>query len=413
VDSINVTEIPLENLDVYYTEQLNIYYAKQKKALKKFVERLEKFIIDLKSAIDKMRARKDSIELDEQAIRYVERFYSKVKENLDVIQVPNNPTAEGVYNLIDEIKKLFINMNELGRKNIPRFAKEFELELKEIDFITRKISEQYMRIDVFIRKKYSATKDAEALSKQFPKLENVVERIINTKSTVDNFNHDLAILENELVELEQGIIDIENNPLFVKQSELEKKLFDLRIDFDNKLKFRKALKKLKKKVDPGTFRGITPEMVKKYISDPYTTIVNEGETHPQLTEFLIQVRYMLEQGGLNLKTDAKNKLLQNIEQIVSHGVLHPIIAHYQTVRDELNEINNNPEQQTLNDRLNELKELYSIKTQELDHLKADANHKSTEYRHLLEKLKNDRDEIHQKIKEYIDQDVTVKISLKF
>jgi phage shock protein A len=408
-----MTEIPLEDLENYYTEQLNAFYAKQKKILKKIVERLEKYIVNLKNAIDKMRERKETVELDEQAVRYVDRFYTKVKENLDVIIVPDSPTADGVYKLIDEIKRLFVNMNELGRKNIPRFAKEFQLELKEIDFITRKISEQYMRIDMFIRKKYEAPKLAESLSKQFPKLENIVERIIHTKSTVDNFNQDLEKLEKELKELEQGIIDIENNTLFQKQSELEKRLFDLRMDFDNKLKFRKALKKLKKKVDAGAFRGITAEMVKKYISDPYNTISYEGENHPRLTEFLIQLRYMLEQGGLNLKADAKNKLLQNIEQIVSKGVLKPIITDYKAIKAELQDIKDNREQKVLYDRLTELKDLYSIKTQELEHLKADANHKSSEYRSLLEKLKNDRDEIQEKIKEYIDQDITVKISLKF
>ncbi len=406
-------EIPLENLEVYYTEQLNIFYAKQKKFLKKFVERLEKYIVDLKNAVDKMRERKESIELDEQAMRYVERFYIKVKENLDFISVPENPTAEGVYKLIDEIKKLFVNMNELGRKNIPRFAKEFQIELKEIDFITRKISEQYMRIDVFIRKKYEEPKLAESLVKQFPKLENVVERIINTKLTVDNFNSDVETLEKELHDLEKSIIEIENNPIFQKQSELEKRLFDLRIDFDNKLKFRKALKKLKKKVESQATRGITPDLVKKYISDPYTTIANEGESHPKLTEFLIQLRYMLEQGGLNLKTDAKNKLLQNIDQIVSKGVLKPIIKDYLKFKEELQEILDKPEQKTLFEKLTELKEMYSIKTQELEHLKADSTHKSNEYRNLLKKLKDDRDEIQNKIKEYINQDVTIQISLKF
>ncbi|MHA1110134.1 MAG: hypothetical protein ACTSRE_03490 [Promethearchaeota archaeon] len=408
-----MTEIPLEDLENYYAEQLNSFYAKQKKFLKKFVERLEKFIVELKNAIDKMRERKDTIELDEQATRYVDRFYIKVKENLDVINVPDNPTAEGVYKLIDEIKKLFLNMNELGRKNIPRFAKEFQLELKEIDFITRKIGEQMARIDAFIRKKYEEPKQAEALSKQFPKLENIVQRIINTKTTVDKFTSDIETLTKELEDIEQGIIEIENNPLFQKQSELEKKLFDLRIEFDNKLKFRKALKKLKKKVDSGVFRGITPDRVKKYISDPYNTIVNEGGTHPKLTEFLIQLRYMLEQGGLNLKADAKNKLLQNIEQIVSKGVLKPIIGEYKEMKTSLQEIKENPEQKTLYERLTELKESYSIKTQEMNHLKADASHKSTEYRQLLEKLKSDRDEIQGKIKEFVNQEITVKISLKF
>jgi hypothetical protein len=269
------------------------------------------------------------------------------------------------------------------------------------------------RIDVFIRKKYEAPKQAEGLSKQFPKLESIVQRIINTKSTVDKFTVDLEVLTEELEGIEQNIIEIENNPLFQKQSELEKKIFDLRIDFDNKLKFRKALKKLKKKVDSGAFRGITQDRVKKYISNPYNAIAKEGENHPKLTEFLIQLRYMLEQGGLNLKADAKNKLLQNIEQIVSKGVLKPIINNYQSIKSELNEIKDNPEQKTLNDKLTELKELYSIKTQELEHLKADAKHKNTEYRHLLERLKNDRDDIQAKIKDYVDQEITVKISLKF
>ncbi len=248
-----MSEIPLENLEEYYTEQVNAFYAKQKKFLKKLVERLEKFIVELKNAIDKMRERKDTIELDEQATRYVDRFYVKVKENLDGIKVPDNPTAEGVYNLIDEIKKLFLNMNELGRKNIPRFAKEFQLELKEIDFITRKIGEQMARIDAFIRKKYEEPKHAESLSKQFPKLESVVQRIINTKTTVDKFNLDVETLSKELEDTEHGIIEIENNPLFQKQSELEKKLFDLRIEFDNKLKFRKALKKSQEKSRCGSF----------------------------------------------------------------------------------------------------------------------------------------------------------------
>jgi uncharacterized coiled-coil protein SlyX len=408
-----ILEIPLENLESFYTENLNEFYAKQKKFLKKFVERLEKLIVDLKSAVNKMMARKESIELDEQAIRYVDRFYSKVKENLEIVNVPENPTAEEVYTVIDEIKKLFINMNELGRKNIPRFAKEFQLELKEIDFITRKIGEQMAKIDAYIRKRYEAPRQAESLTKQFPKLENVVERINNTKTTVDRLKDDVENLTNELDALEKEIIDIENNPLFQQQSNIEKKIFDLRIEFDNKLKFRKALKKLKKKVDPGSFRGITSDLVKKYISDPYNAIAQEGEDHQRLTDFLIQLRYMLEQGGLNLKADVKNKLLQNIELIVTKGVLKPIIVEYQDLNKQLQEIKDHPEQNVLNERLTELKEFYAIKTQELEHMKADANHKNTEYRHLLEKLKTDRDEIQNKVKDYIDKDITIKISLKF
>ena len=81
-----MTEIALEDLESYYTEQLNIRYAKQKKVLKKFVERLERLIIELKNSVDKMRERKDTIELEEQAEKYVDRFHSKVKENLDVIE---------------------------------------------------------------------------------------------------------------------------------------------------------------------------------------------------------------------------------------------------------------------------------------------------------------------------------------
>ena len=84
-----MTEIPLEELEENYTAQLNEVYARQKKALKKLVERLERFIVELKNAVDKMRERKDTIELEEQAERYVDRFYVKVKENLFCRYVKN------------------------------------------------------------------------------------------------------------------------------------------------------------------------------------------------------------------------------------------------------------------------------------------------------------------------------------
>lgn len=411
-----MAEISLEELENWYLDSIDDEYSRHKKGLRKLLDKLDGYVIDLRHAIDKMIEREDEVDIDDKSKVFLERFYKKVKDYVDKLEIPENPMADEVRSLIDAIRRLFRKINEAGRKNIPRFAEDFKIELKEIDMITRKISKYMAKIDKFLRKKYSDVRDAEQLIKKFDKLEDLVERIGNAKSTVDDLAAEKESMETELKNLEEKMINIENHPLYEEKDKIEKKLLKLRIDFANKIKFKKVLKRLKKVVsDSGGYKNISADEIRKYMSNPIRVISKEGPEHHDLTEFLVQVRYMLEQerGTLHIKKDTMEKTLENIDEIVSDGILKQDIEDYNEYTGRIKEINDELEKKDLSTQLEDLKQKTSLKTQKLEHLKADLAHKGNEYRGLLEKLKVSRDAIQDAIREYVDQDVKINITLTY
>ena len=130
---------------------------------------------------------------------------------------------------------------------------------------------------------------------------------------------------------------------------------------------------------------------------------------------MIQLRYLLESDSgstLQLKGEVKNKTLQNIDKIVSKGILKEDIRHYIELSAKSKELLIKSEESKLTSQLQSIKEKVSIRTQELEHLNGDIKHKSNEYRGLLEKLKEDRQILQRQIKKFVDQDVKIQITLK-
>ncbi|MHA1341997.1 MAG: hypothetical protein ACTSRZ_10185 [Promethearchaeota archaeon] len=409
-------EIQLEELEDWYIQQLNQVYSKYKKALKKFLVKLEQYIIELKNNLNIMHNRKDEVEIDEKSKVFVDRFYEKVKQHVESLVIPSDPTADEVYDMMDKIKRVFLDIGEVGRKNIPRIGELFKQEIVGIDMITRKISEQLAKIDAFLRKKYAHVREAERLIKRIPKLLNIIERISNAKSTIENLEKQKNQIVQELDELEKNLLNLEADPLFKKKKVLEERLVKLRMEFDDKIKFKKALKKLRKKIEKsGAYKGLTASKVRNYLTDPLNNIATEGAEHKQLTDFLIQLRYLLEHNPefLQLKSEIRQKTIENINQIVENKVLVPMIEEYLKIKEELADIKKKLEKKNLDTQIESIKESISLKTQTSQHFENDLKNKQNEYRQLLEKLKQEREEIHQKIKEYIGQDVKINITLKY
>lgn len=406
-------ELALVEVEQWYIDELEQVFFKEKKILKKNLEKLDKFLVNLNHAVSKIKEREQDVELEEKMQKYLDRFYLKVKDNLESIEIPDNPQYNDVTDLLNDFKKLFTVIHDAGRKNIKYFSDHFKLELKEIDLITRKIGEQMGRIDDFLRKKYGTVKDAENTLKKIPKIMQIIDRIEKSKGVLDNFKNQKEELKTDLQNLEDKIIEIENNEIIIEKQKVEKQLLDLRMRFHDKLKFKKALKKLKRKLEgSGSFKGITLEKLKKYISNPINTIVRDGENHPKLNIFLIQLRYLLESQGLQLKNEVRNKTLQNIEKIVSKGFLKEDIRKYIVLSAKNTEFLKKSEESKLTSQLKSIKEKVSIRTQELEHLNGDIKHKSNEYRGLLEKLKDEREILQRLIKNFVDQDVKIQITLK-
>ena len=130
---------------------------------------------------------------------------------------------------------------------------------------------------------------------------------------------------------------------------------------------------------------------------------------------MIQLRFLLESDSgstLQLKSEVKNKTLQNIEKIVSKGVLKKDIQQYLELSARDSELLKKSEESELTSQLQSIKEKVSIKTQELEHLNSDINHRSNEYRGLLEKLKEEREILQRQIKNFVNREVKIQISLK-
>lgn len=409
-------ELTLDEVEQWYIDELEDVFFKEKKNLKKNLEKLDKFLVNLNHAVSKIKDREQDVELEEKMQKYLDRFYSKVKQNLESIEIPKNPRFNDIMDLLNDFKKLFTVIHDAGRKNIKYFSEHFKLELKEIDLITRKIGEQMAKIDEFLRKKYGTVKEAENTLKKIPKIMQIKDRIEKSKGVLDNFKNQKNGLKTVLQNLEDKIIEIENNEIIIEKQKVENKLLELRMTFHDKLKFKKALKKLKRKLEgSGSFKNLKVEQVKNYLSDPINTIVRDGENHPKLTAFLIQLRYLLESDSgstLQLKSEVKNKTLQNIDKIVSKGILKENIQQYIELSAKNKELLKKSEESKLTSQLQSIKEKVSIRTQELEHLNGDIKHKSNEYRGLLEKLKEEREILQRQIKIFVDQDVKIQITLK-
>ena len=84
-------ELTLDEVENWYINELEDVFFKEKKILNKNLERLDKFLVNLNHAVSKIKEREQDVELKEKMEKYLNRFYTKVKENLESIEIPKNP----------------------------------------------------------------------------------------------------------------------------------------------------------------------------------------------------------------------------------------------------------------------------------------------------------------------------------
>ena len=409
-------EIKIENLKDLYNQRLNEVYNKHKKVLQNFLLKLENYVIELKNNLNIMFKRKDEVEIDEKSKVFVDRFYDKVKSYVETLQIPSNPTADDVYDMIEKIKRVFMDIGEAGRKNIPKIGELFKQEILAIEMVTRKMGEQMAKIDEFLRKKYTDVREAERLAKRIPKILESIDRISNAKSTIESLKAQQQQNLKDLENLEKELLALESNPLIENKKEIENKLMQLRLNFDEQIKFKKALKRLKTKIEKsGSFKGITASNIKNYLTDSLDNIAAEGLEHPKLTEFLVQLRWIIENNPdfLQLKSDDRTKTLENINEIVQNKILLPYLKQFNELKENLAIINKQLEKENISFQIDKIKEQISLKTQTSQHLENDLKNKQNEYRQLLEKLKEDREDLQIKIKEYIGDDIKIYITVSY
>ena len=408
-------EILLEEFEDYYKERLDSQFFKIKKAVKKQLTDINESLLEIKVCTDHFIEAGEG-KIDEKALKSLHLFSDKIRKEIDEVGVPEEDiTYDAMYNLLNSIKKLFTNINDIAKKSVPKFQKELQAEIKELSYITRKLGNKQKALDEFLRKKYMDVKDAEYLLKKLPKLFTLKDNIEHSKSDLENFEKELEERKKEQEKLTQTLIKIENNELFAELDQLEAKLARLRMDINNKFGFKKALKKLKFELDKNTMHipNVNIYFLKDFLKNPINTLVNESRELPKFSALLIQLRHVLEDNKLNLKSDVKDKTIHQINTIFDEKTIQNEIDNIKTLRSEIDDIKKKIENEGLAVKRDEIKNKISLNTVKLERLENDLDRKNKDYLRYLSSLKDEREGIQKSIKDHTNQEVKLNITFNF
>jgi predicted HTH domain antitoxin len=182
-----MVEIDIEEFESFYKERLDDQFAKQKKAVSKLVGDIRDGLVEIKVSMDHFIEAGEG-KIEEKALRSLHFFSDRIRKEIDEIEVPEEDlTAELITQLLNSIKKLFTNINEIARKSLPKFQKEVQAEIKELNYITRKLGKKQATLEAFLRKKYGNVRDAEYLLDKLPKLFSLRDNIEHAKKDLDQF----------------------------------------------------------------------------------------------------------------------------------------------------------------------------------------------------------------------------------
>jgi len=410
-----MVEISLEEFEDFYKEQLESQFYKVKKAVKKQLSEINESLLEIKVCTDHFIEAGEG-NIDEKALKSLHLFSDKIRKEIDEVGVPEKEiTYDAMYNLLSSIKKLFTNINDIAKKSIPKFQKELQGEIKELSYITRKLGNKQKTLDEFLRKKYTNLKDAEYLLKKLPKLFVLRENIENAKSDLDGFEKELEKRQTEQENLTEALKKIEKNELFKELDQQEAQLSHLRMEINNQFGFKKALKKLKFELEKNTMHipNINIYFLKDFLKNPINTLVKESRDLPKFSALLIQLRHVLEDNKLNLKSDVKDKTIHQINTIFDEKNIQNEIDNIKLISSEVDDIKKKIEHEGLAVKREEIKNKISLNTVKLERLENDLDRKNKDYLRYLSSLKNEREGIQKAIKDVINQEVKLNITFNF
>ena len=375
----------LEDFEEFYTEKINSLFSKIKKALKKLILEIRDNLIEIKVCLDHfLEVGKEKI--DQKAQKSLNFFSDRIRKEINEIEVPEEEiTYDNTLDLLNSIKKLFTSVNEIAKKSLPKFQKEVQPQIKELNYITRKLGKKQAELDEFLRKKYNEVKEAEYLLKKLPKIFTLKENIEHAKADLVQFEIELEERKKRQNELNTQLIELEKNNLF-NELEIEKdKQFQLQIKINDGIGFKKALKKFKFELEKGTFYvpNIDLNYLRDFLKNPIRILSSERKDLPKFTSLMVQLRHTLEENRLHLKTETKQKTIEHINAIFDEKILQTNIEKYLKLKEEIKAVEGKIQAAGLAKKLEELKNEISTNTVKLEHTNNDYDRKNKDYTRYL------------------------------
>jgi len=408
-------EKDLEEFEDFYKEQLNSQFYKIKKFTNKFLQDIRQNLIEIKICLDHfLESGKEKIE--QKAQKSLILFSDRIRKEIDEIEIPEEEiNFDNISDLLNSIKKLFTSINEIARKSFPKFQKEVQAEIKELDYLTRKLGKKQAQLDEFMRKKYIPVRDAEYLLKKLPKLFTLKENIEHAKVDLNEFENELKERKTNQEELNSELIKLEQNELFKNLEAEKEKLFQLQMSINDEIGFKKALKKFKFELEKETIHvpNIDMNFLRDFLKNPIKMLSNERKDLPKTTSLMVQLRHALEENKLNLKLETKQKTIEQINAIFDEKILQTNIENYLQLKESIKIIEKRIEEEGLAQKLDDLKNQISSNTIKLEHVEVDYNRKNKDYNRYLSFLKSEREEFQKSIEEILKEEIKINITFTF
>ena len=135
-------EVSLEEFETLYKEKLDVLFFKVKRAVTKLLDELKENLIEIKVCMDHFIDAGEE-RINEKAQRSLHFFSDKIRKEIDEIEIPEEEmNYEKITILLNSLTKLFASINEIARKSLPKFQKEVQAEIKELNYITRKLGKK-------------------------------------------------------------------------------------------------------------------------------------------------------------------------------------------------------------------------------------------------------------------------------
>ncbi|MFX1313544.1 MAG: hypothetical protein ACFFHD_13200 [Promethearchaeota archaeon] len=410
-------DISLEEFEDFYKDRIDSQFAKIKKVTNKLISDIRENMIDIKVCMDHFLEEGEE-KIDTKAQKSLHFFIDRIKKEIDEIEIPENEINYDTLNdLLNSIKKLFPTINEIARKSLPKFQKEVQAQIKELNYITRKLGSKQKNLDDFLRKKYTNVKEAESLLKKLPKLFTLRDNIEKAKIDLDGFENEREQKKEDLDNLNSELIKLEKNELFQNLEIEKKKMFDLRLKINDEIGFKKALKKLKFDLEKGTYNisNINLNYLKEFLKNPIKKLIEESDRtdFPKFSSLLVQLRHALEENKLILKSETKEKTIDQINAIFEEKKLQQDIEKYLQIKKQIKEIEKKIKDAGLAQKLEDIKNSISSTSVKLEHLELDYNRKNKDYTRYLSNLKREREELQIAVEQILEEPIKVTITFSF
>ena len=410
-----MTEVSIEEFEDFYKEKLDDLFSKIKRAVGKLISDVKEGLVEIKRCTDHF-LESGSEKVDEKAQRSLRLFSEKIKKEIDEIELPEDEiTYDNTLELLNSIKRLFNTINEIARKALPKFKSEVQAEIKELNYFTKRLGKKQTTLEQFMRKKYTELKEAEYLLNKLPKLFSLRDNIESSKRDLDQFGRELAERKKKEEELNEELLKLEKNDLFRTLEEERDKMFKLKIDINDQLSFKKALKKLKFNLEKGEIHvsNVDLNYIKDILKDSIRTLMNESSDLTKFSSLLVQLRHILEDNKLNLKTDTKEKTIDQINAIFDTKQIYDDIENIRKIDENIIQIEKEIKEAGLAAQLDALKNEISANAAKIEHLESDFDRKNKDYMRHLSTLKEEREEFQSLISDVLNEQVKLTISFSF